>query len=280
MTESCNLNVSRLPNEALTPQNINLPVFNLSCWCGVHQVLEYTPRCLWCLDFFHLAPATRALVAAAFELCLVPPINGLPCMGTCGNLTGHISSIVKPCQIAADDMLEKARCVCTQSMKVLVADCQFCLLGWDRNTSDAVGSVLNGCNGSFLQDVPVYGNASDLPTGASGTKRSIDIAKIILGDTLERLRYSTGETAAPEANNISDASVRREVEPQSTTGKPSDWSGSNEGHLILERPHVLDTPEVHSYEILTLVVGGLICSGVFLLGYAPAVVSSRLEYVD
>ncbi|KAI9842703.1 MAG: hypothetical protein M1837_006988 [Sclerophora amabilis] len=166
-SELCLLNITRLPSEPIVPSNEKFGLFDPACFCKLPEVLEWTPRCLWCMDLFNLAPATSSVLKQAFGLCRPePPYNHQACPWSCGNLTQQIDKTVVPCQQKAgtDDDRKKA-CLCTSTMRDLTRGCQFCLDAWNRTAADEAGEQVAQCKGQF--DVETLSSTKRATPGAS-----------------------------------------------------------------------------------------------------------------
>ncbi|KAI9818597.1 MAG: hypothetical protein M1832_004370 [Thelocarpon impressellum] len=285
-TNPCKLNVSRLSTEPITPENAQLPVFDPGCWCNNSTlILEYTPRCIMCLQLFGIAPSTSELLAAVFELCLAPPLSKLPCVESCGDLNTHIAGVVEPCLAAAGTESEARACLCRQTVQYRVDDCQFCLLGWDQALYDRIGAIMAGCNDSVSKDRVTSFNSTTLdPTGASGHKRSA----FALGDLSQGILESIGPTAGPAASEASPTTGAAAMEPGKSTVVVTPTETPQPRTLPRTPPlpcttQPLDAAAVREaaireYEHVTVIVGGIVCVMVFVIGYAEhRIIRRQLE---
>ncbi|KAI9764767.1 MAG: hypothetical protein M1840_008036 [Geoglossum simile] len=169
---SCHLNETRLPHHAVTPEDASRPLFNPHCWCLSPDVLNYTPRCIWCLGLFKIAPAAADLLRNAFDLCVSEPLNFKPCPSDCGVLHKFEETGVVPCikqaKAAGVEDPEKA-CWCTKTAQSLVTNCWFCMYGWNQTESLATKAKLDVCGGVFRNDPGVTSSGVPLVRPATST---------------------------------------------------------------------------------------------------------------
>jgi hypothetical protein len=170
LTVSCRLNETRLPHHAVASEDASQPLFNPYCWCLSPYVMNYTPRCIWCLGIFKIAPAAADLMHSAFDLCVNEPLNFKPCPSDCGTLRNFEETAVAPCikqaEAAGVKDPEKA-CWCTRTAQSLVTNCWFCLYGWNRTESLAIKTKLDVCGGVFRNDPGVTSSVVPLAKPAN-----------------------------------------------------------------------------------------------------------------
>ncbi|KAI9855790.1 MAG: hypothetical protein M1824_005863 [Vezdaea acicularis] len=140
----CGLNASRLSTEPIHDGNRDLPIFDQECWC-LPEIMEYTPRCIWCLELANLLPQAQSILANAYDLCLPPPLSLVPCPNSCGDLSRYLQTTVMSCQENATTTEAYNACSCAPELQGYVENCWFCLLGWNQEAAEKVLIPFRGC---------------------------------------------------------------------------------------------------------------------------------------